>query len=94
MSLCLCGVALMPRQKLNEPTEVEARFSADGAVTVLAFRWKDRRWPVVSQGRQQTKDGRLHTLVMTTRDRVYELAYDPVTQQWCVVMASEDRLVG
>jgi hypothetical protein len=84
----------MPRQILNEPTEVEARFSPDGAVRVLAFRWKNRRWPVVSQGRQSTKDGRLHTLVMTTRDRVYELAYDPATQQWSVVMASEDRLVG
>jgi hypothetical protein len=84
----------MPRQLLNEPTEVEARFSDDGSVRVVSFTWKNKRWPVVSQGRQHTKDGRLHTLVMTTRDRVYELAYDAATQQWRVVMASEDRLVG
>ncbi len=84
----------MPRQDLNEPTEVEARFAEDGAVRVLSFTWKGKRWPVVSQGRQSTKAGRLHTLVMTTRERVYELAYDPEERRWYVVMASEDRLAG
>ncbi len=59
---------------------------------VLNFTWQKRKLPVVSQGRQWEKDGRLHTLVMSTRERVYELAYDKDSQQWCVVMASEDRL--
>jgi hypothetical protein len=86
----------MGRQLLNEPTEVEARFGLDGVVQVRAFTWKKRRWPVVSQGRQWTdaQDGRLHTLVMTVRERVYELAYDTGTRQWFVVMASEDRLAA
>lgn len=86
----------MGRQLLNEPTQVEARFDVDGGVTVRSFTWKDRRWPVVSQGRQwpDAKDGRRHVLVMTTRERVYELAYDMATAQWSVVMASEDRLMA
>lgn len=84
----------MSRQLLNQTTEVEARFGADGKVTVLAFRWKQRRWPVVSQGRQWIEAGRLHTLVMTVRERVYELAYDKDSQQWFMVMASEDRLAA
>jgi hypothetical protein len=65
-------------------------------VLVRAFRWKERRWPVVSQGRQWTdsRDGRLHTLLMTARERVYELAYDRAAAQWFVVMASEDRLAA
>jgi hypothetical protein len=81
---------------LNEPTEVEAVFGVEGAVTVRAFTWKAKRWPVVSQGRQwpEAKDGRRHVLVMTTRERVYELAFDPAAMQWYVVMASEDRLAA
>jgi hypothetical protein len=77
---------------MNEPTEVEARFAPDGGVAVLSFTWQKRKLPVVSQGRQWTKAGRLHTLVMTTRERVYELAYEKDSQQWFVTMASEDRL--
>ena len=85
----------MGQKFLNEPTEVEAVFNADGAVQVRSFRWNNKRWPVFSQGRQwDAPDGRRHTLVMTARERVYELAYDRAAAQWCVVMASEDRLMG
>ncbi|MBL8057334.1 MAG: hypothetical protein JNK29_11575 [Anaerolineales bacterium] len=85
----------MGQQYLNEPTEVEATYGEDGAVRVLAFRWKNKRWPVFSQGRQwDAPDGRRHTLVMTARERVYELAYDRAEGRWCVVMASEDRLAA
>lgn len=86
----------MSRQLLNEPTEVEAHFDVDGEVAVRSFTWKGRRWPVISQGRQwlDPKDGRLHTLLMTVRERVYEVAYDQGAKQWCVVMASEDRLAA
>jgi hypothetical protein len=31
---------------------------------------------------------------MTTRERVYELAYDSDEKRWYVVMASEDRLAA
>jgi hypothetical protein len=79
---------------LNEPTEVEAHFNPDGSVRVLNFRWRKHKLPVISQGRQWQKDGRLHTLVMSTRERVYELAYDSAANQWSVVMASEDRLAA
>jgi hypothetical protein len=86
----------MGRQLLNEPTQVEALFDRDGGVAVRAFKWKNKRWPVVSQGRQwaDARDGRRHVLVMTTRERVYELAYDPASAGWSVVMASEDRLMA
>lgn len=84
----------MGRQTLNEPTEVEALFDAEGRVQVRSFTWKGRRWPVVSQGRQWTDEaGRRHTLVMTVRERVYELAY-AAEAGWRVVMASEDRLAA
>lgn len=63
-------------------------------MTVLNFRWRKHKLPVVSQGRQWDKEGRLHTLVMSTRERVYELAYDSATRRWSVVMASEDRLAA
>ncbi len=83
----------MGRQIVDEPTDVEADFAGDGQVRVRSFTWKARRWPVFSQGRQWTAaDGRRHTLVMTAREKVFELAYDGAAAQWRVVMASEDRL--
>ncbi len=58
-----------------DTTEVELRFDAEGVITVLSFVWQGTRHPVTSQGRQWvTADGR-HILVMTTGDRVFELAW-------------------
>lgn len=80
---------------MNEPADVEAVFDEAGAVRVVSFWWKDRRWPVFSQGRQwDAPDGRRHTLVMTSRERVYELAHDRAAARWFVVMASEDQLAA
>ncbi len=79
---------------LREPSEVEAMFAHNGKVRVLRFTWKGRSWPVVSQGRQRDTGGELRTLVMTTRDRVYELLYERSTEKWFVTLASEDRLVA
>ena len=79
---------------IREPSEVEAMFAHNGKVRVLRFTWKGRSWPVVSQGRQRDTGGELRTLVMTTRDRVYELMYERSSEKWFVTLASEDRLVA
>lgn len=79
---------------IREPSEVEAMFAHNGKVRILRFTWKGRSWPVVSQGRQRDTGGELRTLVMTTRDRVYELLYERSTERWYVTLASEDRLVA
>ncbi len=80
------------RTDLREPTEVEAAFSADGKALVRAFTWKGRKLPVVSQGRQSQMAEGLRVLVMSTRERVYELLFEPASASWFVVRASEDRL--
>ena len=79
---------------IREPSDVEAMFLHNGKVRILRFTWKGRSWPVVSQGRQRDTGGELRTLVMTTRDRVYELMFERSTEQWFVTLASEDRLVA
>ncbi len=86
--------AVSKHNALREPSEVEAMFAHNGKVRVLRFTWKGRSWPVVSQGRQRDTGGELRTLVMTTRDRVYELLYERSTEKWFVTLASEDRLVA
>jgi hypothetical protein len=59
-----------------DAAEVEVRFDAEGAIRVLSFVWQGAKHPVTSQGRQwEAADGR-HILVMTTGDRVFELAWD------------------
>ena len=58
---------------MRVPTEVEARFAADGRVRVLNFTWQGRKVPVTSQGRQwAAADGR-HVLVTAPGERVFEL---------------------
>lgn len=76
---------------MREPTTVEAIYR-EGRFWVRRFTWRGKTLPVVSQGRQWTQAGELHTLVMTTRERVYELAYAVEENQWYVVMASEQPL--
>lgn len=76
---------------MREPTDVEATYR-EGRFWVRAFTRQGKRLPVVSQGRQWTQAGELHTLVMTTRERVYELAYAAGENQWYIVMASEQPL--
>jgi hypothetical protein len=59
-----------------DAAEVEARFDAEGVITVLSFVWQGAKYPVTSQGRQwEAADGR-HILVMTTGDRMFELVWD------------------
>ena len=81
---------------MSEPTEVEARFGANGKITVLSFTWRERRLPVLSEGRQwgaPTGDG-FHFLVMTTGERIFELVYHSVSGLWQVVKAPEPRAVA
>ena len=70
-----------------EPTEVEARFSAEGEVSVLSFTWLGRRYPVTSQGRQWRAEDGWHFLVMTTGERMFELVYagQPERGAWQIV---------
>ncbi|HRE26920.1 MAG TPA: CinA family protein [Anaerolineales bacterium] len=88
------GRSVPKHNVLREPTEVEAIFAPSGKVRVLRFTWQGRAWPVVSQGRQRDTGGELRTLVMTTRDRVYELLFERSTEKWFITLASEERLAA
>ena len=67
---------------MNEATEVEARFGADGRITVLSFTWRGRKRPVLSHGRQWGADDGFHFLVMTTGEQIVELVYVPLSGLW------------
>lgn len=72
-----------------ETTEVEARFSAEGEVSVLSFTWHGHKYPVTSQGRQWRAEDGWHYLVMTTGERVFELVYagQPERGSWRIEKA-------
>ncbi len=79
---------------MTDPTEVEARFEADGKIMVLSFTWRGRRLPVTSMGREwETEEGH-HFLVMTTGDRIFELNFHATSGLWNVVRAPEERAVA
>lgn len=67
---------------MDEPIEVEARFTADGSIHPQAFRWEGRLHPVGAVGRQWTQDGERRILVMTADERVFELAFLPEAAAW------------
>jgi hypothetical protein len=72
-------------------TQVEARFAADGGITLRRFAWQRRQYVVTSQGRQwDAADGR-HLLVMTAGERVFELVYEEEAGLWRVARAPEER---
>ncbi len=77
---------------MTELTEVEARFGADGKITVLSFTWRGRKLSVVSEGRQWSAEDGFHFLVMATGERIFELAYEPASGLWRIVKAPEQRL--
>ncbi len=78
--------------KMNELSEVEARFAADGAITLLSFTWQGRTLRVTSMGRQWVVDETTHFLVMVAGDRIFELAYQRGAGQWRIVRAPEQTL--
>lgn len=65
------------------PIHVEAHMSPGGVLRPLAFEVHGQRYVVGDVGRQTTDDlGRLHIMVMTPPNRLWELVYDPHTQTW------------
>jgi hypothetical protein len=79
---------------MTDPTEVEARFGADGQITVLSFTWRGRKLPVLGEGRQWGAEDGFHFLVMTTGERIFELAYHSVSGLWNVVKVTESKAVA
>jgi len=77
---------------MSEPTEVEARFGADGKITIRSLTWRWRTLPVVSHGRRWKADDGLHFLVMTTEERIFELVFDPDSGLWQVARVPDRRL--
>jgi hypothetical protein len=67
---------------MDEAIEVEARFSPDGEIQPLAFRWQGHRYPVASVGRRWTEGTERRFLIMTADERVYELAFLPDVPGW------------
>ena len=79
---------------MSEPSEVEARFDAEGKITLLSFTWRGSRLSVTGQGREwEAEDGR-HFLVMTTGERIFELAYESKNNIWRVVKIPESKLIA
>ncbi len=76
---------------MDEATQVEVRFNGDGTITIFSFSWQGKQWPVTSMGREwDAPDGR-HFLVMTTGERVFELAFEKINFAWRVVGVTEGR---
>jgi hypothetical protein len=73
---------------MSELTEVEARFGADGKITVLSFTWQGRRLPVTGAGREWDADDGHHFLVMTAGERVFELVYESAGGVWRAAQVS------
>ena len=55
---------------MSEPAEVEARFGADGEVSVLRFTWGGRWHPAMSHGRRWEAPDGYHCLVMAPGERI------------------------
>jgi hypothetical protein len=67
---------------MDEPIEVEARFLLSGEIQPQAFRWQGHRHPVISVGRHWTEGPEQRFLVMTSGERVFELAFLPDPPAW------------
>ncbi len=77
---------------MSEASEVEARFGADGSITVLSFTWRGVRRPVTSHGRRWADADGQHFMVMTTGDQIVELVYAPASGRWHIADASRRPL--
>ncbi|NOZ06552.1 MAG: hypothetical protein GXP41_09435 [Chloroflexi bacterium] len=83
----------MPRSEMQDlgPVAVEAHFDEQGTITPQSFMLHGRRHPVSDVGRRWTDgQGRLHFLVMTPPDRIFEIVFQPANLVWRVVR-SPDR---
>lgn len=64
------------------PIEVIAKFSSQGLLSPLSFRWQGDELPVVSTGRHWYDEKGFHILVMIPDEKVYELVFLPGEMQW------------
>ncbi len=75
---------------VSEPTAVEARFEADGALRPRRFTWRGAWLPVSDVGRQWVEaDGR-HVLVQVAGRRTFELLLERESLAWRVARAPDD----
>lgn len=74
-----------------EPIDVEAHFNEAGRPQPQAFIWRGRRFPILGRGRSWRDGSRLHFLVMTPGDLVFELSYAPDTAAWRLVRTPDQR---
>jgi hypothetical protein len=76
---------------IDQPTNVDARFTADGAVRPRRFTWGQAWLDVSDVGRQWTDAGGHHVLVMVAGRRTFELLLERESLAWHVVRAPEDE---
>ena len=69
---------------MSEVIHVEVRFGDDGEILPLAFVWEERRFSVLSLGRQWQEGDFRHFLVMTSGEQVFSIAYNEETGSWCM----------
>jgi hypothetical protein len=71
---------------IYEPVAVEVQLRPDGAVKLLAFAWRGRRFQVQSWGREgeETRDGHAVRcyLVQTAGPQTWELCQEIETAHW------------
>ncbi|TET98450.1 MAG: hypothetical protein E3J30_06695 [Anaerolineales bacterium] len=69
---------------MSEVIHVEARFGEDGEILPLVFVWEERRFTVLTLGRQWQEGQSRHFLVMTYGEQVFEIAYSEEDGSWCM----------
>jgi len=67
---------------LSDVIHVEVRFRDDGEILPLVFVWEERRFPVLTLGRQWQEGSSQHFLVMTSGERVFEITYNEDEGNW------------
>ena len=75
---------------VQEPTAVEVRFDADGAVYPRRFTWQDAWLDVSDVGRQWLEPDGHHVLIMVAGRRTFELLLERSSLTWRVVRAPEE----
>ncbi len=69
---------------MSDVIHVEARFGEDGTILPLVFIWEERRFSVLTQGRQWQEGDLRHFLVMTSGEQVFEITYNEEDGSWCM----------
>ncbi len=69
---------------MSEVIHLEARFGDDGEILPLVFVWEERRFSVLTLGRQWQEGDLRHFLVMTSGEQVFEIAYNEENGSWCM----------